>query len=55
MATFPWVRNLLNFYLAGDIVGIADFPHVTRVLNAFMARPAVQRAINIPARTKAAA
>jgi len=50
MVTFPWVRNLLGFYEAGDLVGIQDFPEVTRVLNAFMARPAVQRAINIPKR-----
>ncbi|CAG2147947.1 glutathione S-transferase N-terminal domain-containing protein [Cupriavidus plantarum] len=50
MATFPWVRNLVGFYEAGDIVGIADFPEVTRVLEAFVARPAVQRAVNIPSR-----
>jgi len=50
MVTFPWVRNLLGFYEAGDLVGIKDFPEVTRVLDAFMARPAVQRAINIPKR-----
>ena len=50
MVTFPWVRNLLGFYEAGDLVGIKDFPDVTRVLDAFMARPAVQRAINIPKR-----
>jgi GST-like protein len=52
MATFPWVRNLLGFYAAGDIVGIAEFPNITRVLEAFMARPAVQRAIDIPTRPK---
>jgi len=50
MVTFPWVRNLLGFYEAGDLVGIQDFPEVTRVLDAFMARPTVQRAINIPKR-----
>jgi GST-like protein len=50
MATFPWVRNLLGFYAAGDIVGIGEFPEVTRALDTFMARPAVQRAIDIPAR-----
>jgi GST-like protein len=52
MATFPWVRNLLGFYAAGDIVGIAEFPNVTRTYENFMARPAVQRAIDIPARPK---
>ncbi len=51
MATFPWVRGLVGFYGAGEIVGMADFPHVTRVLNAFVARPAVTRGINIPRTT----
>jgi GSH-dependent disulfide-bond oxidoreductase len=50
MATFPWVRNLVGFYEAGDLVGIGDFPHVTRVLDAFLARPAVVRALDIPHR-----
>jgi GST-like protein len=50
MATFPWVRNLVGFYEAGDLVGIADFPHVTRALATFLARPAVVRGLNIPAR-----
>jgi GSH-dependent disulfide-bond oxidoreductase len=52
MATFPWVRNLVGFYEAGDLVGIVDFPHVTRALHAFLARPAVARGIDIPKRTK---
>jgi GST-like protein len=50
MATFPWVRNLIGFYGAGDLVGIADFVHVTRVLDAFVARPAVARGLEIPKR-----
>jgi len=50
MATFPWVRNLVGFYEAGDLVGIGDFPNVRRVLGAFLARPAVTRAIDIPHR-----
>ena len=24
IATFPWVRNLIGFYDAGDLVGIED-------------------------------
>ena len=51
MGVFPWVRNLVGFYQAGDLVGIADFPNVTRTLNAFLARPAVVRGLGIPART----
>jgi GST-like protein len=50
MATFPWVRNLVGFYEAADLVGIVDFPHVTRALDAFTARPAVVRGVGIPAR-----
>lgn len=50
IATFPWVRNLLGFYDAGDLVGIDNFPEVQRVLAAFVARPAVQRAVDIPKR-----
>lgn len=50
IATWPWVRNLIGFYEAGDLVGITDFPEVIRVLDAFLARSAVQRGLNIPAR-----
>ncbi len=51
IATFPWVRNLIGFYAAGDLVGIQDFPNVTRALAAFVARPAVVRGLGIPARS----
>jgi GST-like protein len=50
IATFPWVDNLIGFYGAGDLVGIADFAEVTRVLASFMARPAVVRGLAVPAR-----
>ncbi|WP_322032235.1 glutathione S-transferase N-terminal domain-containing protein [Paraburkholderia sp. J76] len=50
IATFGWVRNLVGFYEAGDLVGYADFRNVARVLAAFVARPAVERGLNIPAR-----
>ncbi|NLP63526.1 glutathione S-transferase N-terminal domain-containing protein [Paraburkholderia sacchari] len=50
MATFPWVRNLIGFYEAGDLVGFKDFRHVARALDAFLARPAVKRGLEIPAR-----
>ena len=50
VAVFPWVRNLVGFYGAGDLVGIEDFPHVTRALNSFLARPAVVRGVAIPSR-----
>jgi len=50
IATFPWVNNLIGFYGAGELVGYADFAEVDRVLKAFLARPAVQRGLKIPAR-----
>jgi GST-like protein len=50
MAVFPWVKCLVEFYGAGELVGIASFPQVTRVLAAFLDRPAVQRGMNVPAR-----
>ena len=49
ISVFPLVRNLIVYYKAGDLVGIGDFPHVTRTLTAFLARPAVARGLNIPA------
>ncbi|MBY4898607.1 glutathione binding-like protein [Cupriavidus sp. AU9028] len=50
IATFPWVRNLVGFYEARDLVGFGDFPEVARVLEHFVARPAVARGLTIPAR-----
>lgn len=49
IATFPWVRNLIGFYEAGELVGFADFTEVARVLAAFVARPAVIQGLTIPA------
>jgi GST-like protein len=48
IAIFPWVRNLVGFYGAGDLVGWADFAQVQRALAQFVARPAVQRGLIIP-------
>lgn len=50
MAVFPWVRNLVGFYGAGELVGFDAFPNVQRVLAAFVARPAVQRGLEVPPR-----
>lgn len=49
IAILPWVRNLVGFYEAGDLVGFDDFAEVRRVLDAFVARPAVARGLEIPA------
>jgi GST-like protein len=50
IAIFPWVRNLVGFYGAGELVGFDHFANVRRALDAFVARPAVQRGLAIPAR-----
>ena len=48
IAIFPWVRNLIGFYGAGDLVEFGQFTEVRRVLDAFVARPAVQRGLTVP-------
>jgi GST-like protein len=48
IAIFPWVRNLVGFYGAGELVGFSDFKEVQRVLEAFVQRPAVIRGLEIP-------
>jgi GSH-dependent disulfide-bond oxidoreductase len=48
IATFPWVRNLIGFYGAGELVGFQTFPNVARALDAFVQRPAVMRGLEIP-------
>ena len=48
IATFPWVNTLIGFYAAGALVGIDDFPHVTRALRTFLARPAVVSGLGVP-------
>jgi len=49
IAILPWVRNLVGFYEAGDLVGFSQFKNVARVLEAFVARPAVVKGLTIPA------
>jgi GSH-dependent disulfide-bond oxidoreductase len=53
IGTFPMIRNLIGFYGAGDLVGIQELPNVQRALAAFVARPAVMRAVNIPSAKQA--
>ncbi|HVF17664.1 MAG TPA: glutathione S-transferase N-terminal domain-containing protein [Steroidobacteraceae bacterium] len=50
IAIFPWVRNLIGFYDAGDLIGFDEFANVKRSLDAFLARPAVERGLQIPKR-----
>ena len=49
IAIFPWVRNLVGFYEAGELVRFKEFGNVRRVLEAFVARPAVVKGLDIPA------
>lgn len=48
IAIWPWVRNLVGFYDAGELVGFPEFKNVARVLKAFVARPAVAKGLVIP-------
>ena len=50
MAIFPWVRTLFGFYEAGALVDAESFRQVNRALEAFLARPAVIRGLDIPKR-----
>jgi len=50
IATFPWVRNLVGFYGAGELVEFSRFTNVRRALETFFERPAVQRGLKIPSR-----
>ena len=50
IATWPWVRNLAGFYGAGDLVEFDKFAIVKRVLDGFVARPAVVAGLGIPKR-----
>ena len=48
IAILGWVRNLIGFYGAGDLVGWSAFEEVPRWLEMALARPAVQRGLTIP-------
>lgn len=45
-----WVRNLIGFYEAGELVGFDGYKNVAAWLERGLARPAVQRGLTIPAR-----
>ena len=45
IAIFPWVRCMRDVYQAAELVGIDEFRNVLRVLEAFLARPAVQKGL----------
>ncbi len=49
IAIGPWLRGL-DYYGAREVLGWDGFPNVVAYLDRFLARPAVQRGLTIPAR-----
>jgi GSH-dependent disulfide-bond oxidoreductase len=45
-----WVRNLIGFYGARELVAFDSLKHVPAWLNRGLARPAVQRGLQVPRR-----
>ena len=50
IATLGWVRNLVTFYEARELVGFDELRNVPAWLEHGLARPAVQRGLEIPKR-----
>jgi GST-like protein len=48
IALLGWVRNLVGFYEAGELVEYGSLKHVPAWLERALARPAVQRGLAIP-------
>lgn len=48
IAVLPWVRCLHVNYEADALLDLASFENVQRVLHTWLARPAVQRGLNMP-------
>lgn len=52
IALVGWVRNIIGFYEARELVDFDSFKHVAVWLERCLAREAVQRGLNIPARAQ---
>jgi len=52
IAILPWVRTLVGFYEAGELVHFEQYPAVGRVLAAWLARPAVAAGLDVPKRAE---
>ncbi len=50
IATFAWVRTVDAFYEAAELVGLDKMDNITAWLDRCLARPASQKALNIPPR-----
>ena len=49
IAIFPWLRNLVGFYEAREVVGFDAYANVEAYLARCLERPAVERGLKIPA------
>ena len=52
IATLGWVRNLIGFYSARDLVRFDELTYVPAWLERGLARPAVQRGLLVPQRVE---
>ena len=50
IAIAPWLNTARSFYKVADITGLDDAKNVVAYLDRFLARPAVQKGLTIPAR-----
>jgi GST-like protein len=50
ISMFGWVRNIIGFYEARELVAFDELKQVPAWLDRGLARPAVQRGLNIPKR-----
>ena len=50
IALAPWLQCARDFYGVGDMIGLPDAQNVAAYIDRFLARPAVQRGLTIPAR-----
>ena len=50
IATLGWVNALIESYAAGDILGLSNYSNIQTWLGRGLARPAVRRGLQIPAR-----
>jgi len=50
IAIAPWLNTMINFYETDKLVGWDDSKNLQAYLDRFLARPAVQRGLKIPAR-----
>ena len=50
IALLGWVRNLIGFYEAGELVDFASMKNVQSWLERGLQRPAVQRGLRIPSK-----